>query len=345
MAPRPAGGGLIILPKKSWNPWKRENVERVTRDERLDAERRDREASEQRRVDQEVRVEALRERRASRSDDASRSSAPKRRRLGTAALAVARPAAPAPAAVAATRTTGAAVPVLFAEPATSARVRRAEEDRLKAKAALVAKHQEQRRLGIAPLGLGQSSTKLEQRWWNRPAPRAAAAASASASASASAAVSTLTVKESDWRGRPLRGAAAVRAVARCERMKARLDPMAAVAAALERDAAPLSAPLPIPLPVPLHLPPAAQGETSKKPKKSSKKKKKKKKKKTTKTSPPAASALETLRAQRLQREKRERARTVALLASKARAGGIAEARWSREHVYGGFHPELARQNQ
>ena len=37
-------GRLIILPKKSYNPWKPENVERVLRDERLERERKQRNA-------------------------------------------------------------------------------------------------------------------------------------------------------------------------------------------------------------------------------------------------------------------------------------------------------------
>jgi len=55
--------------------------------------------------------------------------------------------------------------------------------------------------------------------------------------------------------------------------------------------------------------------------------------------------LAALRAEREAREERERARAHALLASRARRGGVAEARWARAMTYtSGFHPELARQN-
>ena len=65
-------GRLIILPKKSYNPWKPENIERVLRDERLERERQAQldEADEKKRS--EDRVQLLRTKRrtsGARSND------------------------------------------------------------------------------------------------------------------------------------------------------------------------------------------------------------------------------------------------------------------------------------
>ena len=340
------GGGLIILPKKTWNVWKRENRERVLRDERLDAEQRARVESEQARRNHEASVESLRRLRSAERAGAAaaRSAAPpsKRRRMGTAVvklpkvnMLVTTPSAPAVAVAPAAPTTDEGHINFFAE--DEANARRAEEDAIKARAAATEKQREQRRLGIAPLGLGQSASAADQRWWNGPSAAAAAVAGAAQG----------TVVERDWRGRPLRGAAAARAAALCDRHKANRDPMSSVAAALARNAPHVGAPFPPPPP----LPPrkreavAAAALTMKKEKKKKKKKKKKEKKKRRSRSPSPPSALAALRAEREAREERERARAQALLASRARRGGVEEARWARAMTYtSGFHPELARQN-
>lgn len=53
------GGGLRILPHKSWHVWRRENIERVLRDERLQAEQQQKAEQKRRGVEQERRAEAL----------------------------------------------------------------------------------------------------------------------------------------------------------------------------------------------------------------------------------------------------------------------------------------------
>ena len=55
-------GRLIILPKKSYNPWKPENVERVLRDERLERERQAQLEDADRKKQSEDRVELLKKR-------------------------------------------------------------------------------------------------------------------------------------------------------------------------------------------------------------------------------------------------------------------------------------------
>lgn len=52
-------GRLVILPKKSYCPWKTENVERVLRDERLDKERRDKEQERVKQEESRARIRAL----------------------------------------------------------------------------------------------------------------------------------------------------------------------------------------------------------------------------------------------------------------------------------------------
>ena len=56
-------GRLIILPKKSYNPWKPENVERVLRDERLERERQAQLEEADRKKQSEDRVELLKKKR------------------------------------------------------------------------------------------------------------------------------------------------------------------------------------------------------------------------------------------------------------------------------------------
>jgi hypothetical protein len=59
-------GRLIILPKKSYNPWKPENVERVLRDERLERERRAQLEEADRKKQSEDRVELLKDKKRKR---------------------------------------------------------------------------------------------------------------------------------------------------------------------------------------------------------------------------------------------------------------------------------------
>ena len=71
-------GRLIILPKKSYNPWKPENVERVLRDERLERERQAQLEESDRKKQSEDRVELLKQRKRDarrwNGDDAESSS-------------------------------------------------------------------------------------------------------------------------------------------------------------------------------------------------------------------------------------------------------------------------------
>lgn len=53
------GGGLRILGHKKWHVWRRENIERVYRDEREHAEEQEQHKMEQRRIEQERRIELL----------------------------------------------------------------------------------------------------------------------------------------------------------------------------------------------------------------------------------------------------------------------------------------------
>lgn len=53
------GGGLRILGHKKWHVWRRENIERVYRDEREHAEEQEQLTLEQRRIEQERRIEQL----------------------------------------------------------------------------------------------------------------------------------------------------------------------------------------------------------------------------------------------------------------------------------------------
>lgn len=58
-------GRLIILPKKSWHPGKRENIEKVLRDERLASEEAAQARERAREVTQESIVETLSKKRYS----------------------------------------------------------------------------------------------------------------------------------------------------------------------------------------------------------------------------------------------------------------------------------------
>ena len=56
------GGGLNILPKKSWNVWNHDNIEKVRRDEAQHAAEQEAVQRRQRQVDSEYRVEELQRR-------------------------------------------------------------------------------------------------------------------------------------------------------------------------------------------------------------------------------------------------------------------------------------------
>jgi hypothetical protein len=64
-------GRLIILPKKSWHVWRRDNIERVKRDERLAAEAEEALEQKQRDIEQELRIETLKKRRQLSSSSSS----------------------------------------------------------------------------------------------------------------------------------------------------------------------------------------------------------------------------------------------------------------------------------
>lgn len=65
------GGGLRILGHKRWHVWRRDNIERVLRDERLDAEAQEARRATERRREQEQRAQTLQARDASLHDRAS----------------------------------------------------------------------------------------------------------------------------------------------------------------------------------------------------------------------------------------------------------------------------------
>ena len=80
----PAGGGLIILPKKSWNVWNRDNVERVERDEAAHAAQQRKIAEQQAKADAEARMEQLKrnQRRRRRREERSRLATSSSNELG-----------------------------------------------------------------------------------------------------------------------------------------------------------------------------------------------------------------------------------------------------------------------
>ncbi|KAK1939945.1 hypothetical protein P3T76_008268 [Phytophthora citrophthora] len=53
------GGGLRLLPHKKWNVWRRDNIERVLRDEREHEEKQQELSSKEQRIEQERRAEQL----------------------------------------------------------------------------------------------------------------------------------------------------------------------------------------------------------------------------------------------------------------------------------------------
>ena len=56
------GGGLRILPNKTWHVWKRENIEKVERDERLHAEEQKTKEANEAKAQAQLRLEKLRKR-------------------------------------------------------------------------------------------------------------------------------------------------------------------------------------------------------------------------------------------------------------------------------------------
>jgi hypothetical protein len=67
-------GRLIILPKKTWHVWRRDNIERVKRDERLAAEAEEALEQKQRDIEQELRLETLKKRQHLGSSSSSSST-------------------------------------------------------------------------------------------------------------------------------------------------------------------------------------------------------------------------------------------------------------------------------
>eukprot|EP00038_Savillea_parva_P019982 m.30029 g.30029 ORF g.30029 m.30029 type:complete len:333 (+) comp4657_c0_seq1:82-1080(+) len=62
----PAGGGLVILPKKSWNVWNHDNRERVRRDEAAAKKEESEKRARADAADQEARLDVMRRRAAAR---------------------------------------------------------------------------------------------------------------------------------------------------------------------------------------------------------------------------------------------------------------------------------------
>eukprot|EP00953_Heterococcus_sp_UTEX-ZZ885_P042235 21477-Heterococcus_DN1.PRE.6 len=76
-------GRLIILPKKTWHVWRRDNIERVKRDERLAAEADEALEQKQRDIEQELRLETLKKRQhLSSSSSSSSTGAPQAKPTG-----------------------------------------------------------------------------------------------------------------------------------------------------------------------------------------------------------------------------------------------------------------------
>eukprot|EP01084_Bolivina_argentea_P234948 395502_1 len=59
MAPHPGGGGLVILPHKSWNVWNQDNKEKVARDEEANAQLIEAKEKCKKKVLQQIRFERL----------------------------------------------------------------------------------------------------------------------------------------------------------------------------------------------------------------------------------------------------------------------------------------------
>mmetsp|Transcript_18212 Transcript_18212/g.53211 ORF Transcript_18212/g.53211 Transcript_18212/m.53211 type:complete len:325 (-) Transcript_18212:162-1136(-) len=137
-------GRLIILPKKRWNVWNRENVAKVRYDEQQHQLKQEEEQERQRKVDGEARLEALRGR--------------KRRRDGSAPVRVKTEAeVEAPAASIVT----AEGHINFFQDAERAQGGNAEYEREKQELEL----REMRKQGIAPLRLGGSASEADTQPW------------------------------------------------------------------------------------------------------------------------------------------------------------------------------------
>ncbi|KAG5188035.1 hypothetical protein JKP88DRAFT_306193 [Tribonema minus] len=203
-------GRLIILPKKSWHVWRRDNLERVKRDERLAAEAQEEADEKAQRADQEIRVETLKRKREQQHQQPSAKVGDGRGRKSQKSTA--RKGGDAGGGVDQGWGTGAQHVNLFPEPEARSggnveHLREKEQQELL----------RQRREGAAPVALGGDAAGELQLapWYSKPASAAAAQASTAAA--------TVVV-----RGRELEGEAAKRALGRDDRRKALLDPMAAL---------------------------------------------------------------------------------------------------------------------
>jgi len=168
----PAGGGLIILPKKSWNVWNRDNVERVRRDEAAHAEKLRVQAEKQAVVDAELRLKKLKKRSRKAKERKIRDAIVKK--YGSSSSDTESDADSGEDVATLSANTEAGNTQLQAESgalsATSQHVNffeaeeteanAAEEARLRRLAEFTKKHETMKKLGIAPMKLAQSSAEL-----------------------------------------------------------------------------------------------------------------------------------------------------------------------------------------